>query len=162
MKKLVLASTLIMCLACVNGQRGIDRLLEKYSDTEGFSCISFSGDLLNFTASFEEEGDDKEIKAKISQVKILSKKDHHSNDINFYDLAMKNIDIDDYEELMSVRESDQDLRVLVRLQGRRITEFLLVAGGEDNAIVQIKGNMSVSDAQRLCDKARRNNSSDIF
>lgn len=74
MKKLVITSFLITCLACVNGQKSIDRLFEKYSDTEGFTCITVSGNLLNLAASFEEEGDDKEIKAKITEVRILAQK----------------------------------------------------------------------------------------
>ena len=44
-----------------------------------------------------------------------------------------------YEEFMRVKESDQDLRMLVRTEGKRFKEFLLIAGGEDNAVIQIKG-----------------------
>lgn len=91
----------------------------------------------------------------------MHKKDHHY-DLNFHDLIFKDIDTDDYEEFLRVKEYDNDIRVLVRSQGKRITEFLLVAGGDDNAIIQVKGNMSVSEARRLCDNARKHHCTDIF
>jgi hypothetical protein len=39
--------------------------------------------------------------------------------------------------------------MLVKTQGNNFREFLLIAGGEDNVIIQIKGNLSLSDAEKL-------------
>lgn len=165
MKKLAFTGALLIFMSCANGQRSIDRLFEKYSDDDGFTCITVNGNLLNIEASLDDEDDDddgRDIKAKITGVRILAQKNHHSEAGNFHEIVIKDLDLHGYEEFMRVKESDQDLRVLVRSQGRRITEFLLVAGGNDNAIIQVKGNMSVSDARRLCDNARKNHGSDIF
>ncbi|MGE5418866.1 MAG: DUF4252 domain-containing protein [Chloroflexota bacterium] len=164
MKKLAFTGALLICLSCANGQRSVDRLFEKYSDSDDFTCITVNGNLLNIEASLDDDDDDggKDIKAKITGVRILAQKDHHSDAGNFHDIVIKDLDLHGYDEFMRVKESDQDLRVLVRSQGRRITEFLLVTGGNDNAIIQVKGNMSVSDARRLCENARKNHGSDIF
>lgn len=161
MKKIVISASLLICISCVNGQRSIDRLFEKYADREGFTCITVNGNLLNIEASFEDDdNDDRNIKAKITEVRILAQKEHHFDAGNFHDIVMRDLDLDDYEEFMRVKESDQDMRVLVKSQGKRITELLMIAGGNDNAIVQIKGNMSVSDARKICD--RKNHYSGIF
>ena len=37
----------------------------------------------------------------------------------------------------------------------------LIAGGEDNAIIQIKGNLTFEDAKKLSEDARKNNGIDI-
>lgn len=162
MKRTLLVSALLTILAGAYGQRSIDRLFEKYSDREGFTCITVSGNLLNIAASFEDEDDEKDIRAKITEVRILAQKDDHLDAGNFHDIVMRDLDSRDYEEFMRVKEADQDLRVMVRSQGKRITELLLVSGGESNAIIQVRGNMSVSDARRLCDNARKNHGSHIF
>ncbi len=159
MKKLAITAALIICISNAHAQRSVDRLFEKYSDSEGFTCITVSGNLLNIAADM---GDDDEIDAKITEVRILAQKEHNSGFVNFHDIVMKDIDLSDYEEFMRVKESDSDLRVLVRLRGKRITEFLLVAGGDDNAIIQVKGDMSVSDARHLCENARKKHVTDIF
>ena len=39
---------------------------------------------------------------------------------NFYEMVIKDIDLNTYEEFMRVKESDQDLRMLVRTDGNKI------------------------------------------
>jgi hypothetical protein len=160
MKKFAIITGLIFFLLNAMGQRSIDRLFDKYSDRDGFTCITLSGDILNIAADFEDEGRNRDIKATISEVRILAQKDHHFEIGNFHDIIMKDLDRGDYEEFLSVKENDHDMKVLVRSQGRRITELLMIAGGDDNAVIQVKGNMSVSDARKLCDRHSRG--SDIF
>lgn len=162
MKKIASFVGLIMLMACANGQRSVDRLFEKYSDSEGFTCITISGNLLDIAASSLDDGEESDIKAKITEVRILAQKDKSFDVGNFHDIIMRNIDQGNYEEFMRVKDTDQDMRVLVRSNGRRISEFLLVAGGNENAVIQVKGDMSVSDAKKLCDNARRKHGTDIF
>lgn len=162
MKRTLLVLSLLTILSVAYGQRSIDRLFEKYSDRDGFTCITLSGNLLNFAMEFEDEDDEKDIKAKITDVRILAQKDDDFEAGNFHDIVMRDIDTRDYEEFMRVKEADQDLRVMIRSQGKNITELLLVSGGESNAIIQVRGNMSVSDARKLCDHAKKNHGSVVF
>ena len=37
--------------------------------------------------------------------------------VNFYDLVRRDLDSRDYEEFMSVKKTDQDLKMLVRTDG---------------------------------------------
>lgn len=159
MKRTLLVFALLTIIYGAYGQRSIDRLFEKYSDREGFTCITLSGNLLNFAMEFEDEDDEKDIRAKITEVRILAQKDDGFDAGNFHDIVKRDIDTRDYEDFMRVKEADQDLRVMVRSQGKRITELLLVSGGESNAIIQVRGNMSFSDARKLCDHTKKNHGS---
>jgi hypothetical protein len=162
MKKLAITVALILWITNGHAQRSVDRLFEKYSDSDEFTCITVSGNLLNIAAHLDDNGDDHDVDAKITEVRILAQKDHNSGSVNFHDLVMRDINQGDYEEFMRVKESDSDLRVMVRTKGKRITEFLLVTGGDENAVIQVKGDMSISDARRLCDNARKKHGTDIF
>jgi hypothetical protein len=42
---------------------------------------------------------------------------------------------------MNIRKSDPDIRMLVRTEGKHIKEFLIVGGGKDNLLIQVKGNI---------------------
>ena len=75
---------------------------------------------------------------------------------NFYNLVIKDIDLKNYEEFMRIKESNQDLRMLVRTEGNKFKEFLLIAGGEDNALIQIKGNMTFEEAKKFSVDAKKN------
>jgi hypothetical protein len=63
---------------------------------------------------------------------------------------------------MSVRESDQDIKMYVRAKGRVINEFLLIGGGEDNFIIQIKGNITFGEAEDFSAEVRKNHRNDLF
>jgi hypothetical protein len=80
---------------------------------------------------------------------------------NFYDQVIKDLNLNDYEEFMSVKKSDQDLRMLVRTDGNIFREFLLIAGGEDNALIQIKGNMTLREAKRFSEDAKKNHCTNL-
>jgi len=58
---------------------------------------------------------------------------------------------------MRVSESDQDFRMLVKTEGRKFKEFLIIAGGEETAFIQIKGHMSYAEAKRFSKDLKKNN-----
>lgn len=158
MKKILLFTALIFTAFGISAQKSVDRLFEKYSGKEGFTTIDISGDLLNLAATLEDEDNDdksEEIKARITGIRILTEKEGYMSEENFIDAMKKDVAFNDYEEFMRVKESDQDLRMLVKTQGRRIKEFLIISGGKENAIIQIKGDMSFSDARKLSEKAKK-------
>lgn len=161
MKKVLLIAALIMPMVIASGQRSIDRLFEKYSGKSGFTSIDINGNLLNLAASIDDEDRDKDLRARITGIRVLAQNDKDIRIENFYDLVMKDIDLKDYEEFMRVKESNQDMRMLVRTEGRKITEFLFIAGGEDNALVQVRGNMTLSDARRLSENAKKHHRIDL-
>jgi hypothetical protein len=45
--------------------------------------------------------------------------------------------------------------MLVRTDGNIIKEFLLVAGGEDNVIIQVKGKLTVRDAEEFSSQVKK-------
>jgi hypothetical protein len=155
MKKTLLIGVLLFTGSVIFGQKSIDALFEKYSDREGFVSLTLSGDLLKFVSSIDDD-DDNPIPASVTQIRILAQENDHSSGENFYKLVFNDIRLDDYEEFMKIKKSDQDVRMMVRSEGTRFKEFLLIAGGEDNVIIQIKGNMTYSDARKFSNDAKKN------
>jgi len=155
MKKLLWILTLSVSLSVANGQRSIDALFNRYAGRDGFVTITVSGNLLKLTNLLDDDKEEKSLPANITEIRILAQEDENMKVENFYDLVIKDINIGDYEEFMRVKESDQDLRMLVRSEGNRFKEFLLIAGGEDNFIIQIKGNMTFQEARKFSSEAKR-------
>lgn len=136
--------------ACGYTQKSIDRLFEKYSGSEGFVTLTINGDILKLFRS--SDGDERHncLPAKITEIRILAQENDNMEVDNFFKNIMKEIDGDDYEEFMRVKEYNKDLIMLVRSEGRRFREFLMVAGGDDdNIIIQIKGDMTLDEANRF-------------
>jgi hypothetical protein len=151
MKKMTLFLALLITATFTYGQKSIDALFEKYAGKNGFTTVTISGNLLKLAM---DDDDDDSMPADISEIRILAQDDDENNEIeNFYDKVIKDIDLTLYEEFMRVKESDQDLRMLVRSEGNRFKEFLLIAGGKDNAIIQVRGNMTYKEAKRFSSEA---------
>jgi hypothetical protein len=87
-------------------------------------------------------------------IRILAQEDETIKTENFYELILKDLDLKLYEEFMTVKESDQVVKMLVRTEGDRFKEFLLIVGGKDNALIQIKGDMTLNEARKFADDAK--------
>lgn len=147
----------------VTGQKSIDKLFEKYAGKDGFTTVTISGDLLKLAASLDnDKNEENSFPATITEIRILTQDDDGITTDNFYSEVMKDINLGDYEEFMRVKESNQDLRMLIRAEGNKIKEFLLVAGGdEDNAIIQIKGMMTFSEAKKISENMKKHSKVEI-
>ncbi len=144
------------------GQRSIDRLFERYANNDGFVTLTISGNLLNLLKSDENEWNENHWPDKITEIRILVQEDKNKGIENFYDLAKRDLDSRDYEEFMTVKKSDQDLKMLVRMDGKIIREFLLIGGGEDNFIIQAKGRVTIKEAEDFCCEAKKGHGRNMF
>ena len=156
MKRLLLLAALTVTVTLVSGQKSIDALFEKYAGKDGFTTITINGNLLKLAACLDDADKDNQFPANITEIRILAQEDDNMKVENFYNLFIKEIDLDNYEEFMQIKDSDQDLRMFVRSEGNKFKEFLLIAGGEDNAVIQIKGNMTLREAKKFSSDARKN------
>ena len=163
MKKLLLFAALMITITVASGQKSIDRLFEKYAGRDGFTTVSINGDLLKLAASLDKDIDENDFPASITDIRILAQEDNNMKVENFYEMIIKDLDLTDYEEFMQVKESGHNLRMLVRAEGNKFREFLLIAGGEkDNAVIQIKGSMSFAEARKFSDDAKKKHGLNIY
>lgn len=156
MKKLILFISLTITLTVVYGQKSIDALFERYAGKDGFVTITISGNLLKLAACLDNGDNENSIPATITEIRILAQEDDNLKVENFYDMVIRDVNIKSYEEFMRIKESDQDLRMLVRSEGNKFKEFLLIAGGEDNVLIQVKGTMTYKEVKKLSSDSKKN------
>lgn len=155
MKRLLLILVLLIpMLGMAQDNSPIDKLFNKYANKEGFSTVNISGKLLGL-ASKMDDSNSKELAMleKISGIRILSVEDAELNKtLNFYkelesDGFFKN---NSYESLMEVTEKNE----IVRFYGRsgekgKLSELLLVVGGDENTLISIRGLIDPNDIAKL-------------
>ncbi|MFV0592824.1 MAG: DUF4252 domain-containing protein [Draconibacterium sp.] len=144
MKKLVLLLAIILPLAVFAQKDPVDKLFSKYANQKGFTTVNISGKLLGFAAQIDT-GDEttKDLLSGLNGIRVLSVEDDELNKkIDFYkeleaDGFFKN---NNFEVLMEVTEDDEVVRFLARDAGNgKISDLLLVVGGDDNALISISG-----------------------
>ena len=144
MKKLILLLAVLLPMAVLAQKNPVDKLFEKYANQKGFTTVNISGKLLGFASNLDT-GDPatKEMLNGLNGIRVLSVDDNELNKkIDFYkeleaDGFFKN---NDYEVLMEVTEDDEVVRFLAKDAGNgKISDLLLVVGGDDNALISIQG-----------------------
>jgi hypothetical protein len=163
MKRLLFLVFLISFAPFVSGQKSIDLLFDKYAGKDGFTTVTINGNLLKLFGCGNNNyyDDDCSMPAHVNLIRVLAQEDSSINVENFYTMVIKDINLSLYDEFMRIKKSDQDLRMLVRTDGDMFKEFLLIAGGEDNALIQIKGEMTFKEAKKFSEDAKKDNGQSI-
>ena len=154
---------IILAMACFAGalfaqKDPVSAAFEKYDGKEGFTVVTLSGDMLNMFTKAAEEKHDTTFQSKITSLRILVREKDKSNvavmpdfKTEVYDKLDKQI----YKEMVTVKQSDQNVVILVKENGGRISELLLmVTGKDDNVLIQAKGDMLLKEMADLGGKCQ--------
>jgi hypothetical protein len=132
----------------------VDRLFDKYSGQEGFTTVYISSKMFSLFADMDPEDEElQQMMNGLKSIRILATDDEsdakHSN-VNFFEEIMKDLPMDQYEELMVVKDAEQDLKFLIREDKGHVAELLLVGGGEgDNVLISIRGIIDMKNIAKI-------------
>jgi hypothetical protein len=51
--------------------------------------------------------------------------------------------------MMSIKEKNKDVKMLIREEKGKILEFLMIGGGESNFVICIQGNIDLASIKKL-------------
>jgi hypothetical protein len=131
----------------------ITKFFSKYQSDETFSQVTVSSKMFGLFTDMEmEDPDDQEVLNAISKLKglrILAKEDAR-NARNLYTEAMSLIPSKEYEELMSIRDKDKDMKFFIKEAGGKISELVMVAGGnEDFMVLSLFGEIDLKQVSKI-------------
>lgn len=157
MKKFLFVSVLVsMTLIAAAQKDPVGSVFDQYSGKEGFTTVNMTGDMLNMITRMEEERKDTAIQSKLTSVRILVREKGCENNAAVPDLKAEvydKLDRNAYKEMMSVKESDKDVLILVKEDGGRISEFLLIVSGKgESVLIQAKGDILMREMADLAGK----------
>jgi hypothetical protein len=152
MKKFALTMVAVMFAAISFAQDDpVNEMFKRYSDREGFTVVNISGDLFNMLSNMDKEDKDlQKLSASVSDFKILVHEGDDQPDFpGFHQLVYEKLDKNAYKELMTVKDHDTDVNFMVKESGGYISELLMIVGGEDDVLMQVKGHFRMSDLAGL-------------
>ncbi len=155
MKKLILIIFIADLMAFqVNAQdAAISSLFDKYADNEAFTKVSISRKMFSLFTEFEpEDPETKELAEAISKLeglKILAS-DSVDNAQKYYQEATKSIRNSKFEELMSVRDGKEDVLFMIKENGGKISELLMLVGGLNKFVaIDLYGEIDLKQISKL-------------
>ena len=153
MKKLMAVAVVLMMSAGVRAQDAISKFFSKYQNDESFSQVTISSKMFNLFTNMEvEDKDDQEVMNAISKLKglrILTKEDTRDSR-TLYKEAMGMIPMKEYEELMTVRDKDKDMKFFIKEAGGKISELVMVMGGnEEFMVMSLFGEIDLKQVSKI-------------
>lgn len=156
MKKIV---TLIVLIAFSTGlyaqSDAISKFFNKYSADESFTTqVTISSKMFSLFTNMEVDSpEDKEVLEAISKLKgmrILGK-DNTSDARNLYKEASALIVQNKYEELMSVRDKDKDMKFYIMEKSPgKISELVMISGNaKDFMVMTLFGEIDLKQVSRI-------------
>ena len=151
-RAIVLIVALIISINLSAQNKAVDKLFEKYSEREGYTSVIITKHMFNLIASAELENDDEfmEMIANLNNIRILSGPKGGEEGVNYYEELMPNLPKDQFEELMAIKDSGQEIKFLVREEKGKVAELLMVAGGSDeNVLISISGLIDMKTVGKI-------------
>lgn len=147
---LIAAITLSSCTY----EPGVTEAFAKYKFKEGVTTVTVPGwviGLASMVADLEEE--EKELLSSIDKVKVLSIENNDLNArINLHNEFYEHINRKgDYEELLVVRDDDENVTIFGKMTKESIKEMVILVGGDDNAMIYLKGEIRPEQINKFID-----------
>lgn len=154
MKKFVAGVVMMVAAVAVQAQENaISRFFSKYQGDESFSQVTISSKMFGLFTNMEaDKPEDKEVLDAISKIKGLRvlAKEEARNSRELYKEAMTMIPVKEYEELMTVRDKDKDMKFFIKEAAGKISELVMVMGGnEEFMVLSIFGEIDLKQISRI-------------
>jgi hypothetical protein len=154
MKKLIVGLMLIAASVTTQAQNdAIAKFFSKYQDNEQFSQVTISGKMFSMMANLSGETEDEKamIKAisKIKGLRILSKSDTRDSR-QLYKEAIAAVPAKEFEELMTIRDKDKDMKFFTKESGGKISELIMVMGSNDEfMMLTLFGEIDLKEMSKI-------------
>ena len=154
MKKLILSILAVLFSMALFAQpAGYHQIYHTYKGEKGVVAIHVPGFLLKFAGMCAGlDHDERQLVRCLRSVSVLTIEDgERYPGVNF----TEEMDISrmkgDYNLLMEVHDGDEDVIIAAREKRGKITDLIVVVGGEENTLVHVRGRMKSDLLEELAD-----------
>ena len=164
MKKVVLSIAILAFVSLsmhTYAQSPTDNLFDKYGAKDGFTTVHITKELFSLFAEVAQESDDPETKEMqeviqgLNYIRILMyevTEDGKTNQKTLDDFRnqLNTVKLNNFTELMTVKESDETVQFMITKNGKIITELLLLINQNNQAgFISITGNIDLKSIAKL-------------
>ena len=156
-KRIGIVSAMLFSVAAMAQNDAISKFFSKYQNDESFTYANISSKMFSMFTNMEvDKKEDQEVMNAISKLKGLRilQKENARNARELYKEALTLIPAKEYEELMSIRDEDKDMKFYVKeISAGKIGELLMVMGGNDEfMILTLFGEIDLKQVGRMGSK----------
>jgi hypothetical protein len=141
-------------------QEVVTKYMNKYENDETFTKVSVSSKMFSLFSEMEGSEEDEQlfydITSKLKGMKVVAS-EKVANPKALYEEAIKDVEKAGFEELMTVKDAEENVKISIRENSGIIEELILVAGGKEKfAMVSIFGEINLKQISKLASLMRVN------
>ena len=129
----------------------LDKFFSEYLENPDFTVVNISPKMFKMISQLDIEDVEPELKELINSIeglKVLAKEG--GDGLKYYKEAYGKIDKNQYEELMTVRDQDENVRIYIKEKGDIINELILLVGSSDEfVLLDIVGKIDLKTIGKL-------------
>ncbi|MEN8229361.1 MAG: DUF4252 domain-containing protein [Bacteroidota bacterium] len=152
MKKLILSALIIAVGVSLFAQPvGFDRLYYSYKGEEGVVALKIPGFVMKLAGSIADlDREEKQLLRSLRSVTVLTieETDLYPG-VNFTEEVNLSRMHGDYQMLLEVHDGDEDVVIAAREKKGKITDLIVVVGGDENVLVHVRGRMNSNLLENL-------------
>ncbi len=160
--KRIITTMMILGMATFAFAQGavMTKYFDRFADNEDFTKVSVSSKMFSlFTeleANTEEEEEFLEAISKLKGLKaVVGEEVAAAESKKLYENAVSDVDKDGYEELMTVTDAEENVKISIKESGGKIEELILVAGGKSKfALMSLYGEIDLKKISKLASSMR--------
>lgn len=155
MKYLML--TCIMLMLSISGFSQVDAIAKyfsKYQEDTDFTVVYISPKMFEMISKLAEEEIEPEVQAIIRDLKGLRVLTTEKNPMRYYNEVTETLNLKSYEELMTIRDGNSNVRFLIKSKNDLVEELLLLVGSEEEFVmISFVGKIDLEKISRLSNSA---------
>jgi hypothetical protein len=125
-------------------QNTVEQLFTDFSKEKNTIHIKIGGFAMSLARIFTDT-------KGVSGVEVYSFDECHNSVKDSFNAAIKELKDKSYETLVSTSENGERTKVLVKIKDDCINEIVVISGGNDPALVRIKGKIKPDDVKSVID-----------
>ena len=147
---LLVVPMLLLCAGAFAQDDAIGQFFGKYVDDPRFTVISVSPRMFRLLSKVNWDTIPSDLKQTVTRLHSLRVLSTSTTPEHFFKEALTLIDHKQYEDLITVRSNKDNLRFMVRENGDKISELLMIAVGDDGfTLMSFVGDIDLDKLSRL-------------
>ena len=148
-----LAFAILVSLTLSAQSDAIERFFKDYQEDKNFSVVYVAPKMFQLVSKITSEAEDKELASIVKDLKGLRILKTSVNPDKIYKEANRRLNIKEYEELVTIKEKDSNIRFVTKESNGTISELLLLVGGNDEfVLMSFVGNIDLNKIAKLAKK----------
>jgi len=153
-RSLFLMAALLLSFGLFAQNSAVDKVFAKYSGKDGITTVSISPDLFKLAAAMDEDGNEEFPVDKVTSLKVLAVDEPSATGgVDFFAEVLKELNLAEYQEVMTVQDGSENVKMLMKTDGTKIFEFIILTSGDESAMVYISGNFTMDDLEKVSHSA---------